>query len=75
MQNILLADRIKVLCLEKKLPIKTLLRENGMNRNTIYDHERKNFFPSADKICRMADYLECSMDFLMGRTDKRETNV
>lgn len=75
MQNILLANRIKVLCLEKKLPIKTLLRKCGMNRNTIYDLERKNVFPSADKICRMADYLECSMDFLMGRTDKRETNV
>ena len=75
MQNILLANRIKVLCLEKKLPIKTLLRECGMNRNTIYDLERKSVFPSADKICRMADYLERSMDFLMGRTDKRETNV
>jgi len=38
-----------------------------MNRNTIYDLEKKGSFPSCDKLSKIADYLEVSTDYLLGR--------
>ena len=72
MQNEILSKRIKEICKQKKIPIKTLLEECGMNRNTIYDLEKKQVFPASDKISRIADHLEVSIDYLLGRTDDPE---
>ncbi len=74
MQNLLLSTRIKEQCKIRKLAIKTLLEKCEMNRNTIYDLEKKGSFPSSDKLSRIADYLDCSVDYLLGRTDKPEVN-
>lgn len=69
MQNLLLSARIKERCKHNKIAIKALLLECSMNRNTIYDLENKSSFPSSDKLSRIADYLDCSVDYLLGRTD------
>ena len=69
MQNVILSSRIKEQCKMKSITIKSLLESCGMNRNTIYDLERKSIFPSSEKIARIADYLDCSVDYLLGRTD------
>ena len=74
MQNILLAARIKEQCKRRKLTVKALLMNCEMNRNTIYDLEKKGSFPSSDKLSRIADYLDCSVDYLLGRTDNPEIN-
>ena len=74
MQNILLSIRIKEQCRLHKVSIKSLLEHCDMNRNTIYDLEKKSSFPSSDKISRIADYLDCSVDYLLGRTDNPEVN-
>ena len=74
MQNILLSNRIKELCKNRKIAVKTLLEMCNMNRNTIYDLEKKSSFPSGDKLSRIADYLDCSVDYLLGRTDKPDVN-
>lgn len=31
--------------------------------------------PSADKVVKIADYLDCSVDYLLGRTDNKEMNI
>ena len=69
MNNQSTANLIKSICKLRKTPIKTLLEECSINRNFIYDLERKDAAPSADKIERIADYLDCSVDYLLGRTD------
>lgn len=74
MQNSILANRIKKMCKAKKTTVKSLLEFCDMNRNTIYDLEKRNVFPACDKIARIADYLDCSVDYLLGRTDKPEVN-
>lgn len=74
MQNIQLSSRIKERCKYRKLPVKLLLEQCEMNRNTIYDLEKKGSFPSSDKLSRIADYLDCSVDYLLGRTDVPEVN-
>ncbi len=69
LQNLLLSTRIKERCKYCKIAIKTMLIDCNMNRNTIYDLENKSSFPSSDKLSRIAEYLDCSVDYLLGRTN------
>ena len=69
MQTSELSSKIKTLCRLKKIPVKVLLEECGMNRNTIYDLEHKGAYPSYDKIVKIAEYFDISIDYLAGRTD------
>ena len=66
--------RIKARCKEQKLTMKSLLEHTGINRNFIYDLEKSGQIPSADKLERIADYLDCSVDYLLGRTDNPAVN-
>ena len=43
-------------------------------RNFIYDLKKGGQLPSADKLERIADYLDCSMGYLLGRTDNPAMN-
>ena len=63
------SSRIKELCQKNSLAIKNLLSECNINRNFIYDLERSKQIPSADKFERIANRLNCSIDYLLGRTD------
>ena len=47
--------------------------ESGAGKNFIANM-RKGSMPSADKFMALADYLDCSVDYLLGRTDVPETN-
>ena len=68
------SSRIKALCKEKKIPVKSLLEHTGINRNFIYDLEKSGQIPAADKLERIADELSCSVDYLLGRTDNPAVN-
>lgn len=68
------STRIKTLCKAKRTAVKSLLEHTGINRNFIYDLEKGGQIPSADKLERIADYLDCSVDYLLGRTDNPEVN-
>ena len=66
--------RIKAQCKMKGISIKDLLAHAEINRNFIYDLEKNGKIPSADKFIRIADDLDCSVDYLLGRTDNPEVN-
>ena len=74
MNNVQLANTIKLLCKSKKITIKSLLESCKINRNFMYDLEKKAQAPSSDKLEAIADYLDCSVDYLLGRTDNPEVN-
>ena len=61
--------RIKARCKAQKISVKNLLEQTQINRNFIYDLEKGGQIPSAEKLERIADYLDCSVDYLLGRTD------
>ncbi len=65
---------IKNLAKNKNTTIKQLLDECNINKGFIYDLEHKKSYPSCDKLARIADYLDCSVDYLLGRTDNPEVN-
>ena len=68
------SSRIKSLCKSQKISIKDLLEATNINRNFIYDLEKGGQIPSSDKLERIANFLNCSVDYLLGRTDNPEVN-
>lgn len=61
------AERIKTLSKSKGIPIKKLLGDVGLGFNTMAN--MKTSMPKSDNLARIADYLDCSVDYLLGRTD------
>lgn len=64
-----IALKIKQLCKDKKIPIKSVLEECSLNRNFIYDLENRGSVPSIEAFYNLSNYLNCSVDYLLGRTD------
>lgn len=74
MQNTHIATTIKTLCKSKGVTISSLLSDCNLTKSFIYDLEKRATSPSCDKMSRIADYLDCSVDYLLGRTDNPEIN-
>jgi transcriptional regulator with XRE-family HTH domain len=69
MNNIQVVERIKTLAKEKNIVLKTMFDECNISHNFFYDVTKNNQIPAVDKIERIADYLNCSVDYLLGRTN------
>lgn len=68
-----LAIMIKVRAKEKKIVLKDMLYDCGLGSNTMSAlyHGKSIAF---DSLAKIADYLDCSVDYLLGRTDVVEVN-
>lgn len=49
--------------------ISVMLTELGLNKNLISTMQARGSMPKADNLAKIADYLEVSVDYLLGRTD------
>lgn len=65
-------DRIKDLCKSKNIKMETLLTDCGLGINAIRQINEKKGMGSYS-LARIADYLSCSVDYLLGRTDEPST--
>lgn len=68
-QTIEIAKRIKLLAKERKVKISELLGACGLNKNTLSTMTSRGSMPKADTLAKIADRLDCSVDYLLGRTD------
>lgn len=66
------ADRIRLLVKDKNMSMKQLLIDVDLGKNTMSNF--KTSMPKADNLAKIADYLDCSVDYLLGRTDNPEIN-
>lgn len=66
------AERIKATAKTRNVSIKVVLENVGLGFNTMSN--MKTSMPKADNLARIADYLNCSVDYLLGRTDNPEVN-
>ena len=66
------AERIKTLSKKNQVSVKLLLESVGLGFNTMSN--MKTSMPKADNLAKIADYLGCSVDYLLGRTDNPEIN-
>ena len=69
-----IAERIKSLAKQNKIQIKTLLEECNLSKNTLSSMLSGGSTPKSENLARIADYLDCSVDYLLGRTDNPEVN-
>lgn len=63
------AERINKLLKEKNLQQKDMLMECGLNKNTISSMLSRGSMVKADTLAKIADFLSCSVDYLLGRTE------
>lgn len=68
------ATAIKQLAKAKGILIGKLLSDCDLSKNTLASMQSGGYLPRAETIARIADYLDCSVDYLLGRTDNPEVN-
>ncbi len=74
MDNALIATIIKILCKQKSVSISQMLKDCEITKSFIYDLEKRNMSPSCERIAKIANYLGCSVDYLLGRTDNPDSH-
>ncbi|SCH62689.1 Uncharacterised protein [uncultured Ruminococcus sp.] len=68
-----MANRIKSRAKIQKIAMKTMLSDLELGINLI-SHLAKGQNITAINLARIADYLDCSVDYLLGRTDNPDVN-
>lgn len=68
-----MANRIRSRAKTQKIAMKTMLTDLDLGINLV-SHLANGQNITAINLARIADYLDCSVDYLLGRTDKPEIN-
>lgn len=66
-----LPERLLALRQERNLSQKSLVQEMGLALNTYVRYERGERVPDADVLVRIADFYGVTLDYLVGRSEKR----
>lgn len=67
------AEIIKILAKSKNIQLKDMLLTLELNKNTLSNMYNGSML-KGDSLARIADYLDCSVDYLLGRTDNPDIN-
>ena len=67
--------RLKELREEKGLLSKDFAKTMSVEPATITNWEKGNRFPKDDVLIKIADYFDCSTDYLLGRTDDKLSKI
>jgi len=59
---------------ELNLTAKKVSDATGISTGNLSDWKSGRCLPSADKLEKLANFLNCSVDYLLGRTDNPEVN-
>lgn len=62
-------NRLKELREKREILSKDLAKFFCVEPATITNWEKGNRFPKDDTLIKIADYFDCSLDYLLGRTD------
>lgn len=68
MYNEQIAERIKLKCKEKGISVSFLLHSCSIHSGFLYDLEKRGKIPKIDTLVKISDFLDCSVDYLVGKT-------
>ena len=68
------ADRLKELRSERGLKQREMAELCGLKLRGYQQYEYNETYPTVPGLLFLADYFNVSLDYLMGRTDRREVN-
>lgn len=66
-------ERLCKLCEERKIKPNTVAKAIGLS-NAVATGWKNGSIPSGEALIKLADYFDCSVDYLLGRTENPETN-
>jgi transcriptional regulator with XRE-family HTH domain len=66
-----IAERIKNAAAQNNCKLGDMFAELGISANTL--HNMKTSMPKTDTLAKIADYLNVSVDYLLGRETKNST--
>ena len=72
-EPITLLNRIKEMCVTRRISIATMLSDCGIAKNTVTNLNQGKDMMLSNAV-KIADFLNVSIDYLVGRTDKPEIN-
>lgn len=67
------AENIKSMAKARRIQLKDLLSTLSLNKNTMSNMYSGSML-KGDSLARIADCLDCSVDYLLGRTDNPDIN-
>lgn len=67
------SNKIKEFAKERKVTVKHVLLEAGLSNN--FMSGLTNSMPKADNLAKIADELDCSVDYLLGRTENPTAHI
>lgn len=67
------ADLIKKMLIDRRVTAKSMCEQCHLGVNTL-SNIRRGDVKSIETFSIIADYLNCSVDYLLGRTDNPEVN-
>lgn len=70
-----IANRIKAVCKSKSIAVSKMLVDLGLNHSAITVLQYRGTYPRLDVLYRIAEYLDVSIDFLVGRTENEKVNL
>lgn len=65
-------QNIQYVCREKGTTPTAVGKESGAGKDLVSLMKTRGSWPSTEKIIQMADYLDVSLDYLLGRTDEKK---
>lgn len=72
-ESAIVAENIKKTAKSKGIQLKDMLRDLQLNKNTLSSMYKGSML-KADSLARIADYLDCSVDYLLGRVESPDTD-
>lgn len=69
-----ISSLIKSLAKQKKIPLGKLCSDCRISKNTFSTMQSGGYLPRIETICKIADYLNVSIDYLLGRTTEPNYN-
>lgn len=66
-------ERLYAMCLQKNCKPNTIAKSIGLSTATATKW-KNGAIPNGEALIKIADYLDCSIDYLLGRTDNPEIN-
>lgn len=69
-----LAETIEALSKEKGISVSSMLQDLEMNKNALFTMKKSGYLPRVESLCKFADYFQCSLDYLLGRTEEQNSN-
>lgn len=68
------ANRIRDLAKENNLAIATILEKCSLNKNTLSTMSTRGSWIQSNSLGLIADCLDCSVDYLLGRTEEKKVS-